>query len=64
LILTLFISIFSGALGGFVAGTEFFQPPHSLFRDDDHFTEMKEKYPKSYLKDTDEDYEKAKVSFD
>ena len=60
----MFIAIFSGSLGGFIAGTDFFQPPHSLFRDDDHFYEMKGKYPKSYLKDSDENYEQAKASFE
>ena len=58
------ISCFAGATGGFIAGLPCFQPPHALFRDDDHFYEMQDKYPKSYLKNCDESYAAAKAGFD
>lgn len=64
LILTLTISCFAGLTGGFIAGLPCFQPPHALFRDDDHFFEMQDKYPKSYLRDCDESYAAAKANFD
>lgn len=58
------ISCFAGLTGGFIAGLPIFQPPHALFRDDDHFYEMQEKYPKSYLKNCDESYAAAKAGYD
>jgi len=57
LIVTLVISMSSGAIGGFICSRAIFKPPHALFRDDDHFFEMKDKYPKSYLKGCDENYD-------
>jgi hypothetical protein len=56
--------MFSGATGGWICNRPFFQPPSALFRDDDHFDDMKEKYPKSYLKGCDENYEIAKEGFE
>lgn len=53
----------SGATGGWICSLSIFQPPHALFRDDDHFFEMKDKYPKSYLKGCDENYEDAREGF-
>jgi len=54
----------SGAIGGFICSRSIFQPPHALFRDDDHFFEMRDKYPKSYIKGCDENYEAARASFE
>jgi len=48
--------MFGGATGGWICNRPFFQPPRALYRDDDHFDSMKEKYPKSYLKGCDENY--------
>jgi hypothetical protein len=57
LVVTLFISLSSGAIGGWICSFAIFQPPHALFMDNDHFLHMEEKYPKSYLKGCDENYE-------
>ena len=64
LVVTLAISMSSGAIGGFICSLAIFQPPHALFRDDDHFFEMKDKYPKSYLKGCDENYDEARAGFE
>ena len=37
---------------------------HALFRDDDHFYDVIHKYPKSYLKGTDEHYNETKGTID
>lgn len=60
LIITLAISLSSGALGGYICSLEIFNPVHSLFRDDDHFHDVLHKYPKSYLVGTDEHYGETK----
>jgi len=54
----------SGAIGGLICNCGCFQPPHALFRDDDHFIDMQEKYPKSYLKGCDENYDIARMGFE
>ena len=64
LIITLAISICAGLSGGWLCSLSTMQPPHALFRDDDHFHEMVHKYPKSYLLGGDETYEAAKATFD
>lgn len=64
LITTLTIAIFAGLTGGWMCSLSIWQPPHALFRDDDHFHEMAHKYPKSYLVGGDETYEAAKATFD
>lgn len=64
MITTLAISITAGLTGGWICSLSIWQPPHALFRDDDHFHEMADKYPKSYLVGGDETYEAAKATFD
>lgn len=54
LLVTLAISIFSGLSGGFLCSLKFWNPVHALFREDDHFAEVLEKYPKHYLENVDE----------
>lgn len=56
LLITLVISLLSGAIGGWICSLPVFSPVHSLFRDDDHFHDVLHKYPKSYLEGTDEHY--------
>lgn len=62
LVVTLVISLGSGALSGYIASREIFNPVYALFRDDDHFYDMIHKYPKSYLEGTDEHYHEIKSS--
>jgi hypothetical protein len=64
LITTLAIAILSGLTGGWMCSLSIWQPPHALFRDDDHFHDMAHKYPASYLVGGDETYEAAKATFD
>jgi hypothetical protein len=56
----LVISLSSGAIGGYFASFDIFNPVHALFRDDDHFYDVIHKYPKSYLQGTDEHYHETK----
>lgn len=63
LITTLAISILAGLTGGWMCSLSIWQPPHALFRDDDHFHDMAHKYPPSYLIGGDETYEAAKATF-
>ena len=57
LLVTLGLAIFSGVTGGFLASLEFFQPPHALFKDDDHFEEAVHCYPADYKEGGDEVYD-------
>jgi ammonium transporter Rh len=63
LLVTLAISIVSGISGGFISGLSIWQPVHSLYRDDDHFEGVMEKYPAEYLVGGDEVYDEAKGTF-
>jgi hypothetical protein len=60
LLITLVISIVGGAISGWLSSFDIWHPAHALFRDDDHFYDMLHKYPKSYLKHTDEHYSETK----
>ena len=60
LLVTLAISITSGLAGGFLCSMDCFHPLHALFRDDDHFVHVLQKYPKHYLEISDESVEYAK----
>jgi ammonium transporter Rh len=62
LLVTLAISIVSGLSGGFLCSLDFWKPVHALFRDDDHFTHVLEKYPKHYLENVDESIQYGKVA--
>ena len=59
---TLAISIVSGLSGGFLCSLDFWNPVHALFRDDDHFVHVLEKYPKAYLENVDESVQYGKVA--
>jgi hypothetical protein len=41
---TLGIAILSGIIGGSIASCSLFNPPHALFRDDEHFEEVLKRY--------------------
>lgn len=60
LLCTLCLSILSGVVGGTVCGFDMWCPVHALFREDDHFTQALQKYPKEYLENTDEAIEYGK----
>ena len=62
--ITLGISITAGITGGFICSLSFFQPVHSLFRDDEHFYHSVSKMPKEWLVGGDEDYDLAKATLD
>lgn len=51
---TLGIAILSGIIGGSIASCSLFNPPHALFRDDEHFEEVLKRYSLSYLEGNDE----------
>lgn len=63
LMFTLAVALSSGALCGFLASFDIWQPPRTLFRDDDHIDGVQEKYPKEFLNDVDEEYEETKASY-
>jgi len=60
LLVTLAIAILSGLAGGFLCSMDCWKPVHALFRDDDHFHHVLQKYPKHYLEVSDEAVEYAK----
>lgn len=60
LLVTLVIAILSGFAGGKLCSFDFWKPMHALFRDDDHFHHVLQKYPRSYLEVSDESIEYAK----
>ena len=61
--MTLGISIAAGASGGFLCKFDFWHPVHALFKDDDHFYEVVEHYPREYLFGGDEVYDEGKANF-
>jgi hypothetical protein len=63
LLVTLGISIAAGASGGFLCKFDFWHPVHALFKDDDHFYEVVEHYPREYLFGGDEVYDEGKANF-
>jgi len=54
MLVTLGIAILSGIIGGWIASCKIFSPPHTLFRDDNHFEEVLKRYSLSYLEGNDE----------
>ena len=54
MLVTLGISITSGLVGGWIASWTIFNPPHVLFRDDEHFEEVFKRYKLSYFEGNDE----------
>jgi ammonium transporter Rh len=48
LLTTLAISIFSGALCGYIASWEIWRPAKNLFKDDDHILDVDKKYPSDF----------------
>jgi len=62
LVLTLAIAIGSGYTGGKLCSLELWNPVHALFRDDDHFHHVLQKYPKEYLEVSDESVAYARES--
>ena len=52
----------SGLSGGFLCSLDFWKPVHALFRDDDHFAHVLEKYPQHYLENVDESVHYGKVA--
>lgn len=60
--MTLAISLVSGLSGGFLCSLDFWKPVHALFRDDDHFVHVLEKYPRDYLENVDESVHYGKVA--
>jgi len=62
LVLTLAIAIGSGYAGGKLCSLELWNPVHALFRDDDHFHHVLQKYPKEYLEVSDESVAYARES--
>jgi len=61
LVMTIGVAIFAGATGGFICSLSCFNPPHALFKDDDHIHEAETRYPKKFFIDTDEKYAQAVV---
>jgi len=53
-LVTLAIAIVAGLSGGFLCSLDFWNPVHALFRDDDHFHHILQKYPAHYLENVDE----------
>lgn len=58
-LISLGISLVSGAVGGHIASQNFLDPVHSLFRDDDHMLGAIIAYPKSFLVGGDEAFEEV-----
>jgi len=48
LLITLGLAIFTGLIGGKIAGLELLNPPKVLFKDDDHFHDVADRYPEEY----------------
>jgi len=62
LITTLVIALLAGVTGGWMCSLSIWQPPHALFKDDDHFYHVVQHYPAEWLaEEGDETYE---ASFD
>lgn len=60
--MTLAIALVSGLSGGFLCSLDFWKPVHALFRDDDNFVHMIEKYPTNYLENCDESVDYGKTA--
>ena len=59
---TLIVAILAGATGGWMCSLSIWQPPHALFKDDDHFVHATHHYDADWLaEEGDETYE---ASFD
>lgn len=48
------IAVLSGIIGGSIASCRLFNPPHALYRDDEHFEDVLKRYSLSYLEGNDE----------
>lgn len=60
MLVTLLISIGSGYIGGLLCSVDLWNPVHALFRDDDNFHHVLQKYPSHYLEVSDEAVSYAK----